>query len=167
MKPSVISPTTNLGHVIIQKNAASGEAQELFSVRHGPVRCARILPSPQIGAQVCDSFSEKRPLLGMCKSTGSCGTSPPYCCVDLYSLRTGEMVKSIQFKTPIYDLHCNKRVLVVVLQEKIAAFDSCTFTKKFFVTRTIFNVTVWELWVTLHGFTEPRVSCCAIILHSA
>lgn len=36
-------------------------------------------------------------------------TSPPYCCVDLYSLRTGEMVKSIQFKTPIYDLHCNKR----------------------------------------------------------
>ncbi|XP_075051429.1 BCAS3 microtubule associated cell migration factor isoform X7 [Mixophyes fleayi] len=112
----------------------SGEAQELFSVRHGPVRSARILPSPQIGSQKCDSFMEKRPLLGMCKSNGSCGTSQPYCCVDLYSLRTGEMVKSIQFKTPIYDLHCNKRVLVVVLQEKIAAFDSCTFTKKFFVT---------------------------------
>lgn len=36
-------------------------------------------------------------------------TSPPYCCADLYSLRTGEMVKSIQFKTPIYDLHCNKQ----------------------------------------------------------
>ncbi|KTF93650.1 hypothetical protein cypCar_00022824 [Cyprinus carpio] len=44
------------------------------------------------------------------------------------------MVKSIQFKTPIYDLHCNKRILVVSLQEKIAAFDSCTFMKKFFVT---------------------------------
>ncbi|KAK2537359.1 breast carcinoma-amplified sequence 3, partial [Columba guinea] len=112
----------------------SGEAQELFSVRHGPVRAARILPAPQISAQKCDNFSEKRPLLGVCKSIGSSGTSPPYCCVDLYSLRTGEMVKSIQFKTPIYDLHCNKRILVVVLQEKIAAFDSCTFTKKFFVT---------------------------------
>uniref|UniRef100_A0A3Q2EG99 BCAS3 WD40 domain-containing protein n=1 Tax=Cyprinodon variegatus TaxID=28743 RepID=A0A3Q2EG99_CYPVA len=61
-------------------------------------------------------------------------TSPPYCCADLYSLRTGEMVKSIQFKSPIYDLHCNKHILVVSLQEKIAAFDSCTFTKKFFVT---------------------------------
>ncbi|XP_045897667.1 BCAS3 microtubule associated cell migration factor-like, partial [Micropterus dolomieu] len=61
-------------------------------------------------------------------------TSPPYCCADLYSLRTGEMVKSIQFKTPIYDLHCNKHILAVSLQEKIAAFDSCTFTKKFFVT---------------------------------
>ncbi|XP_069730228.1 BCAS3 microtubule associated cell migration factor isoform X1 [Phaenicophaeus curvirostris] len=112
----------------------SGEAQELFSVRHGPVRAARILPAPQISAQKCDNFSDKRPLLGVCKSIGSSGTSPPYCCVDLYSLRTGEMVKSIQFKTPIYDLHCNKRILVVVLQEKIAAFDSCTFTKKFFVT---------------------------------
>ncbi|XP_009959731.1 PREDICTED: breast carcinoma-amplified sequence 3-like, partial [Leptosomus discolor] len=115
-------------------NGISGEAQELFSVRHGPVRAARILPAPQISAQKCDNFSEKRPLLGVCKSIGSSGTSPPYCCVDLYSLRTGEMVKSIQFKTPIYDLHCNKRILVVVLQEKIAAFDSCTFTKKFFVT---------------------------------
>lgn len=112
----------------------SGEAQELFSVRHGPVRAARILPAPQLGAQKCDNFAEKRPLLGVCKSIGSSGTTPPYCCVDLYSLRTGEMVKSIQFKTPIYDLHCNKRILVVVLQEKIAAFDSCTFTKKFFVT---------------------------------
>uniref|UniRef100_A0A667X3U1 BCAS3 microtubule associated cell migration factor n=1 Tax=Myripristis murdjan TaxID=586833 RepID=A0A667X3U1_9TELE len=95
------------------------EAQELFSVRHGPVRAARILPM--------DSFADKRPLLGVCKSTGSSGTSPPYCCADLYSLRTGEMVKSIQFKTPVI---CN----VVSLQEKIAAFDSCTFTKKFFVT---------------------------------
>ncbi|XP_016103197.1 breast carcinoma-amplified sequence 3-like [Sinocyclocheilus grahami] len=86
------------------------------------------------GSLNTDSFAEKRPLLGVCKSTGSLGTSPPYCCVDLYSLRTGEMVKSIQFKTPIYDLHCNKRILVVSLQEKIAAFDSCTFMKKFFVT---------------------------------
>uniref|UniRef100_A0A4W5NUI1 BCAS3 microtubule associated cell migration factor n=1 Tax=Hucho hucho TaxID=62062 RepID=A0A4W5NUI1_9TELE len=111
-----------------------GEAQELFSVRHGPVRAAHILPAPLISPLMIDGFADKRPLLGVCKSTGSSGTSPPYCCVDLYSLRTGEMVKSIQFKTPIYDLHCNKEILVVALQEKIAAFDSCTFTKKFFVT---------------------------------
>ncbi|XP_058020084.1 BCAS3 microtubule associated cell migration factor isoform X3 [Ahaetulla prasina] len=112
----------------------SGEAQELYSVRHGPVRAARVLPSPQIHREKSDNFAEKRPLLAVCKSIGSSGTSPPYCCVDLHSLRTGEVVKSVQFKTPIYDLHCNRRILVVVLQEKIAAFDSCTFTKKFFVT---------------------------------
>ncbi|XP_026566008.1 breast carcinoma-amplified sequence 3 isoform X2 [Pseudonaja textilis] len=112
----------------------SGEAQELYSIRHGPVRAARVLPSPQINREKSDNFAEKRPLLAVCKSIGSSGTSPPYCCVDLHSLRTGEVVKSVQFKTPIYDLHCNRRILVVVLQEKIAAFDSCTFTKKFFVT---------------------------------
>ncbi|XP_056139016.1 breast carcinoma-amplified sequence 3 isoform X2 [Lampris incognitus] len=112
----------------------AGEAQELFSVRHGPVRAAHILPDPHISPLKMDSFADKRPLLGVCKSTGSSGTSPPYSCADLYSLRTGEMVKSIQFKTPIYELHCNKQILVISLQEKIAAFDSCTFTKKFFVT---------------------------------
>ncbi|CAG06512.1 unnamed protein product [Tetraodon nigroviridis] len=149
----------------------AGEAQELFSVRHGPVRAARILPAPHISPLKMDSFADKRPLLGVCKSTGSSGlpewlqipagpeqalmwpldfwftfvkrfaqilsargANPPYSCADLYSLRTGEMVKSIQFKTPIYDLHCNKHILAVSLQEKIAAFDSCTFTKKFFVT---------------------------------
>ncbi|XP_062887849.1 breast carcinoma-amplified sequence 3 isoform X5 [Mobula hypostoma] len=110
----------------------SGEAQELYSIRNGPIRTARVLPAPQTSLHKIDNFADKRPLLGVCKSTGSAG--PPYCCVDLYSLRTGEMVKSIQFKTPIYELHCNKRVLVVVLQEKIATFDSYTFAKKFFVT---------------------------------
>uniref|UniRef100_H3DA75 BCAS3 WD40 domain-containing protein n=1 Tax=Tetraodon nigroviridis TaxID=99883 RepID=H3DA75_TETNG len=103
----------------------AGEAQELFSVRHGPVRAARILPAPHISPLKMDSFADKRPLLGVCKSTGSSGANPPYSCADLYSLRTGEMVKSIQFKTPIYDLHCNKHILAVSLQEKIAAFDSC------------------------------------------
>ncbi|XP_057695596.1 breast carcinoma-amplified sequence 3 isoform X4 [Corythoichthys intestinalis] len=112
----------------------AGEAQELFSVRHGPVKTARILPAPYISASKVDLFSDKRPLLGVCKSTGSSGTSLPYCCTDLYSLRTGELVKSIQFKTQIYDLHCNEHILAVSLQEKIAAFDSCTLTKKFFVT---------------------------------
>ncbi|KAM7139970.1 BCAS3 microtubule associated cell migration factor isoform 10-T11 [Macrochelys suwanniensis] len=145
----------------------SGEAQELFSVRHGPVRAARILPAPQISPQKCDNFSEKRPLLGVCKSLGSSGTSPPYCCVDLYSLRTGEMVKSIQFKTPIYDLHCNKRILVVVLQEKIAAFDSCTFTKKFFVTRMLL-VTTDTLGHDFHVFqvlTHPWSSSQSAVHH--
>ncbi|KAI4815611.1 hypothetical protein KUCAC02_005752, partial [Chaenocephalus aceratus] len=112
----------------------AGEAQELFSVRHGPVRAARILPAPHISPLKWTVLLTRDLCWGVCKSTGFSGTSPPYCCVDLYSLRTGEMVKSIQFKTPIYDLNCNKHILVVSLQEKIAAFDSCTFTKKFFVT---------------------------------
>lgn len=36
----------------------SGEAQELFSVRHGPIRAARILPAPQFGE--CSPFKKKQ-----------------------------------------------------------------------------------------------------------
>lgn len=38
-------------YVILTSNTffqLAGEAQELFSVRHGPVRAARILPAPHI-----------------------------------------------------------------------------------------------------------------------
>ena len=47
------------------------------------------------------------------------------------------MIKFIELHINIFFYDCfpsNFRILVVVLQEKIAAFDSCTFTKKFFVT---------------------------------
>ncbi|KAG7279742.1 hypothetical protein CRUP_021358 [Coryphaenoides rupestris] len=70
----------------------AGEAQELFSVRHGPVRAARILPAPHL-------------------------RQAPHTVV-LTSIPCGP----------------GRWILVVSLQEKIAAFDSCTFTKKFFVT---------------------------------
>uniref|UniRef100_A0A8C9LA25 BCAS3 microtubule associated cell migration factor n=1 Tax=Pavo cristatus TaxID=9049 RepID=A0A8C9LA25_PAVCR len=76
----------------------SGEAQELFSVRHGPVRAARILPAPQISAQKCDNFSEKRPLLGVCKSIGSSGNLlnvvDVACQIIPESIKTGIVIKS-------------------------------------------------------------------------
>ncbi|XP_078722069.1 BCAS3 microtubule associated cell migration factor isoform X1 [Lampetra fluviatilis] len=111
----------------------SGEAQELYSVRSGPVRCARLLPTPHSGVDRKDLFADKRPLLATCDGASSTG-SQPYCGVEVRSLRTGEVVKSIQFKTPIFNLHANHRVLVVALQEKLAAFDSRTLVKTFFIT---------------------------------
>ncbi|XP_015255548.1 PREDICTED: breast carcinoma-amplified sequence 3-like [Cyprinodon variegatus] len=61
----------------------AGEAQELFSVRHGPVRAARILPAPHISPLKTDSFAEKRPLLGVCKSAGSSGYQIGFMAVTL------------------------------------------------------------------------------------
>uniref|UniRef100_A0A3P9PL94 BCAS3 microtubule associated cell migration factor n=1 Tax=Poecilia reticulata TaxID=8081 RepID=A0A3P9PL94_POERE len=57
----------------------AGEAQELFSVRHGPVRAARILPAPHISPLKVDGFAEKRPMLGVCKSAGSSGFDSVSC----------------------------------------------------------------------------------------
>lgn len=54
----------------------------------------------------------------------------------------------------------NCRILVVSLQEKIAAFDSCTFTKKFFVTskQTVLKVTgLFSLWIYTNSSEGPPV----------
>lgn len=40
----------------------AGEAQELFSVRHGPVRAARILPAPHISEYLL-CLNMERPIL--------------------------------------------------------------------------------------------------------
>uniref|UniRef100_A0A671VH78 BCAS3 microtubule associated cell migration factor n=1 Tax=Sparus aurata TaxID=8175 RepID=A0A671VH78_SPAAU len=113
----------------------AGEAQELFSVRHGPVRAARILPAPFISPLKTDNFADKRPLLGVCKSTGSSGmsTGPTF---DKKKVKTLMLYDMLQFFLDvIYVLFSPfSSILAVSLQEKIAAFDSCTFTKKFFVT---------------------------------
>uniref|UniRef100_UPI00358F517D BCAS3 microtubule associated cell migration factor isoform X1 n=1 Tax=Myxine glutinosa TaxID=7769 RepID=UPI00358F517D len=111
----------------------SGEAQEVFSIRHGPVRTARLLPAPLPVLAARDLFTEKRPLLATCDSISS-SVGQAYCAVDVRSLRTGDVVKSIQFKTPIFDILANQRILLVALQEKVAAFDACSFSKKFFIT---------------------------------
>uniref|UniRef100_A0A671VH73 BCAS3 microtubule associated cell migration factor n=1 Tax=Sparus aurata TaxID=8175 RepID=A0A671VH73_SPAAU len=110
----------------------AGEAQELFSVRHGPVRAARILPAPFISPLKTDNFADKRPLLGVCKSTGM-STGPTF---DKKKVKTLMLYDMLQFFLDvIYVLFSPfSSILAVSLQEKIAAFDSCTFTKKFFVT---------------------------------
>ncbi|XP_077865334.1 BCAS3 microtubule associated cell migration factor-like [Saccoglossus kowalevskii] len=104
----------------------SGEAQELLSMRQGPIRIAKLLPS--IEQDKTDPLHERRPLLAVCDGAG---ISRPFCSVSVVSLKTGDQVHSITFKSPVVDILCNKHSLVVALQEKVAVFDSCTFQNKF------------------------------------
>ncbi|XP_072042853.1 BCAS3 microtubule associated cell migration factor-like [Amphiura filiformis] len=109
---------------------ASGEAQEVLSLRRGPVRILRILPTPH-GSTSKMQYHEKRPLLAVCDGASS---SQPFCSVGLLSLKTGETVHTITFKTPVCDVLCNKRLIVIALQEKVAAFDAVTFKSVFCIT---------------------------------
>uniref|UniRef100_A0A3Q4MGA3 BCAS3 microtubule associated cell migration factor n=1 Tax=Neolamprologus brichardi TaxID=32507 RepID=A0A3Q4MGA3_NEOBR len=136
----------------------AGEAQELFSVRHGPVRAARILPAPHNS-----DFADKRPLLGVCKSTGSSGCVHVSYTSHAYAFE-GQMVKSFPTKKPL-----NGGILVVSLQEKIAAFDSCTFTKKFFVTScypcpgpSLNPIALGSRWL---AYAENKVVCTYTHIH--
>ncbi|XP_033108999.1 breast carcinoma-amplified sequence 3 homolog isoform X2 [Anneissia japonica] len=107
----------------------SGEAHELMSLRQGPIRILRVLPKPF--CQQDSNQLEKRPLIAVCDGTGS---AQPFCSVSMQSLKSGEQVHSISFQTPVCDIICNKRILIVALQEKVAAFDAVTFKKRFCIT---------------------------------
>ncbi|XP_071791038.1 BCAS3 microtubule associated cell migration factor-like isoform X1 [Asterias amurensis] len=108
----------------------SGEAQEVLSLRQGPVRILRVLPTPYTSG-IRNHQQDKRPLVALCDGASS---SQPFCSVSLLSLKTGEQVHNIAFKTPVCDVLCNRRLIVVALQEKVAAFDAVSFKSRFCIT---------------------------------
>lgn len=109
---------------------STGEAQEVLSLRQGPVRLLRMLKTPE-GAKSKDEYAVSRPLFAVCDAASP---SVPFSTVNLWSLASGEQVHSIAFKSEVYDVLSNQRLIVVALQEKIAAFDACTFKNCFCIT---------------------------------
>ncbi|XP_048741854.2 BCAS3 microtubule associated cell migration factor-like isoform X2 [Ostrea edulis] len=111
--------------------ATNGEAQEILSLRQGPIRIFKVLPSPTQVFEDCDQFHYKRPLAVLCDSTSA---GQPYCSVKFVSLRTGDEVHNVSFKThPVLNIECNKRVIVVAFQEKLSVFDACSLRQLFWV----------------------------------
>lgn len=110
---------------------ANGEAQEVLSWRQGAVKCFCMLPTPQSAFHSQDIFAQRRPLIVFCD-----GSSPgqQFSSVYIVSLKTGDQVHSIKFKTPVCNIRANKRVLVMAFQERIAVFDACTFKDRFSIT---------------------------------
>ncbi|CAH1800471.1 unnamed protein product, partial [Owenia fusiformis] len=109
----------------------SGEAQELYSTRQGPVKTLKILPTPENVFGNKDVHAAQRPIVAICDSSSA---GKPFCSVKFVSLRSGDEVHNIAFNNPVNDVHVNKRVVVVTFKEKIAAFDSCMFKQRFWVT---------------------------------
>ncbi|XP_001603193.2 breast carcinoma-amplified sequence 3 homolog [Nasonia vitripennis] len=117
--------------------AASGEATEVLSWRQGMVRTLRILPSPRCGEREReDPFKVKRPMVAICDSAGP---GPQFCSVSFISLKTGEQVKSIKFKSPVCDVLANKRSIVVTFPERIAVFDAKTLEDVLTITTCYFS----------------------------
>uniref|UniRef100_A0AAG5DQU3 BCAS3 domain-containing protein n=1 Tax=Anopheles atroparvus TaxID=41427 RepID=A0AAG5DQU3_ANOAO len=137
---------------------ANGEAIEVLSWRHGSVKCLRVLPTPSAGseresaADPADQYTHKRPLIALCESAsvtgGSAGAAAAaaaaaaggsnggyqYCAVNFVSLKDGEMVKSIKFKSTIVDILANRSSIVVTFPERIAVFDARTLEDRLTVT---------------------------------
>ncbi|KAK3588836.1 hypothetical protein CHS0354_035977 [Potamilus streckersoni] len=109
-----------------------GEAQEVMSLRQGPVKILRILPSPDQLLGYVDKYSEKRPLVAMCDS--SCA-GQPYCSVKFISLWTADEVHCVNFKTfVVQNIECNKRYIVITFLEKLCVYDANRFRQLFWIS---------------------------------
>ncbi|XP_014256205.1 titin homolog isoform X2 [Cimex lectularius] len=106
----------------------SGDASEVLSWSQGSVRTLRLLNKPRDDQ---DPFASKRPLVAIVDSSGP---GPQFCTVNFVSLKTAEIIKSIKFKTPICDIFCNKKSIVITFVEKIAIFDVGTFEDRMTIT---------------------------------
>ncbi|XP_052901118.1 uncharacterized protein LOC128307363 isoform X2 [Anopheles moucheti] len=126
---------------------ANGEAIEVLSWRQGSVKCLRVLPTPTSGdcesaTESADHFTHKRPLIALCDSGlggGSVSAAASngiyqYCAVNFISLKDGETVKSIKFKSMIVDILANRSSIVVTFPERIAVFDARTLEDRLTVT---------------------------------
>ncbi|XP_052872687.1 uncharacterized protein LOC128278071 [Anopheles cruzii] len=123
--------------------AANGEAIEVLSWRHGSVKCLRVLPTPAAeladgggpaATQMLDPHAHKRPLMALCESGGAGAAVPPYSSLNFVSLKDGETVRSIKFKSPIVDVLANRASIVVTFAERIAVFDARTLEDRLTVT---------------------------------
>lgn len=112
-----------------------GEAIEVLHRRFGSVRCAKVLPIPHgdysSDDNTVDRFADHRPLIAICESTTS---AQQFCTMTVISLKTGQTMKSIQFKTPILEILANHQSIVVTFSERIAVFDARTFEDRLTIT---------------------------------
>ncbi|XP_055350688.1 BCAS3 microtubule associated cell migration factor-like isoform X2 [Paramacrobiotus metropolitanus] len=110
---------------------AHGEAWEVYSSRHGPVRTLRLLPLPEEVLGSADNFAEKRPLMAICDSAQS--NSQPFTSVSIISLQSGKPVHNLKYRTAVEEIYCNQRVLIVTFPDRFVVIDACTFKDRLIV----------------------------------
>lgn len=115
-----------------------GEAIEVLHRRFGSVRCVKVLPTPHGDYSADDTsvdrFAVHRPLMAICESAAGPSSVQQFCTMTIVSLKTGQTMKSIKFKTPILEIVANHQSVVVTFAERIAVFDAMTFEDRLTIT---------------------------------
>jgi len=110
--------------------ASSGQAEELLSLKNGPIKALKLLPQPLEDSGVSDRFSMKRPLLAISESSSS---SPLNSNLKFVSLSSGEDVHVIAYKQPIQEVLANRKVIVATFVEKFVVLDASSLSHRFWV----------------------------------
>ncbi|EGG18863.1 hypothetical protein DFA_02602 [Cavenderia fasciculata] len=101
--------------------------REIFSLREGMTRFVKVLTSPAQAETPNSVFYGKRPLLAVVSGEDNPKVSRNM--VRIFSLRTTELVNMNKFRTPVYNILSNDRIVLVCLKERIVGFDPVTMTK--------------------------------------
>ena len=73
----------------------NGEAQEVFSLKHGQIKSLRLLPTPENVFGTPDNFAHCRPLA---VTVDSAGPGPAFSAASFTSLKTGDVKKPPCFR---------------------------------------------------------------------
>ncbi|KAL7029571.1 hypothetical protein ACKWTF_006290 [Chironomus riparius] len=124
---------------------ANGEAIEVMSWKQGSVNILRILPTPflsnnsELANDLLNQFIHKRPLMALCGdcpilNQTSSSQNQQLHAVNFVSLKDGDIVKTIRFKTPVVDIVANRTSIAITFYERIAIFDARTLEDRLTVT---------------------------------
>lgn len=107
----------------------------------------RILPTPflssnsELANDLLDQFIHKRPLMALCGDCPVPTSNQPapsqnqlLHAINFVSLKDGDVVKTIRFKTPIVDIVANRTSIAITFHERIAIFDARTLEDRLTVT---------------------------------
>lgn len=102
---------------------------EIFSKREGPIKLAKLLPLPLIEEDKEHPFYGKRPLIAIASKTNE-NPNFPNNMVKLISLKNGECINILRFRTEVKSITCSKTYFVVGLMDHLYIFDAVSMKKK-------------------------------------
>eukprot|EP01113_Clastostelium_recurvatum_P020672 TRINITY_DN2446_c0_g1_i2.p1 TRINITY_DN2446_c0_g1~~TRINITY_DN2446_c0_g1_i2.p1 ORF type:complete len:1025 (+),score=298.39 TRINITY_DN2446_c0_g1_i2:247-3321(+) len=110
---------------------SEGGVREVASVREAvAIKCARLLSPPLERDAPSSTLYGKRPLVAVVSAEET--REFPRSVVRLYSLRTCDYVFDIgRFRTPVLNVMCNRRVMLVVLRDQLYGFSLLTMERLF------------------------------------
>jgi len=116
------------------------EIREVLSVKDGPTRCAKLLDFPSEERMEASNekqdayerFESNRPHLAIIASESA--QKIQWSTVKIYSLKTNEAVHVIRFKSEVFNIYSNSRIVVVCLHDQLFAFDSRTYKNAFSIS---------------------------------
>ncbi|EGC29465.1 hypothetical protein DICPUDRAFT_99826 [Dictyostelium purpureum] len=128
-KHKILINCYNNGFQIWDLNHSEG-VKEILSSRDGLIKFCKVLANPAEPDDESSPFYGKRPLLAVVSGEDVPNSKVGKNMVRIISLQTTELVNMYKFRSPIYNVLSNNKLILVVLKERIVGFDPNNMNKE-------------------------------------